>query len=145
MTPCSRLRYATFIAMAPAECEPEPDCDPNGVLATCLTLHSVSTCAVTEWDEDRDAAELLRMEAYLQCKLDNWTDCPKIPDAFDSAVKVLVRIALAEWRTCPRHPWAKLHDPQLESLVLECRRVGDHAAERALSAYKTHRYRLAVK
>lgn len=110
MTPCSRLRYATFIAMAPAECEPEPDCDPNGVLATCLTLHSVSTRAVTEWDEDRDTAELLRMEAYLQRKLDNWTDYPPkgpAPGAFDHAVKELVRIALVEWRARPRHPRAK--------------------------------------
>jgi hypothetical protein len=109
--------------MPPAECAPVPNGDLNGVLATCLTLHSVSMSAI-----DRDAAELLHMEAYLQRKLDNWTDYPPIdpaPSAFDNTVRALVRIALTEWRACPRHPWAKLCDTQLESLAFELCRVGD--------------------
>jgi hypothetical protein len=132
--------------MALAECEPEPKpgYDPNDVLAICLALHSVSMSDVTE-REDRNIAELLRMETYLQRRLDNWAACSRLLDAFNSTVKTLVRIALAEWRACPRHPWAKLCDPQLESLAFEYRRLGDRVTERALSAFRAHRHRLAIK
>lgn len=78
----------------------EPDCDPHGVLATCLTLHGVAMGSHDSFLE----SELIRMETYLQRKLDGWQEYPTIgavPGAFDNIVKALIVVVLAEWRACP--------------------------------------------
>jgi hypothetical protein len=77
---------------------PEP-----GVLSACQDLHMVAMGSM----DGMPADEMIRLETYLQRKLDGWKDYPAIgaaPGVYDDCVKLLIRTALTEWRACPWNP-----------------------------------------
>lgn len=84
--------------------ETSPDWNPGpGVLSACQDLHMV---AMGSFD-GMPADEMVRLEIYLQRKLDGWKDYPSIgaaPGVYDGVVKLLIMTALAEWRACPWNP-----------------------------------------
>lgn len=113
----------------------DPDCNLHGVLTTCLALHNALKKELADLPDD----ELIRMETYLQCELDEWTDLPIGPASslFGSTVKLLVLTALREWRSCSRHPWSKLSNDRLNDLAHELNKSGDHLTVRTLGLYRS--------
>lgn len=73
------------------------------VLAACQDLHAIAMASM----DALPAAEMLRLETYLQRKLDGWKEYPAIggcPGVYDATVKTLIMVALAEWRACSWNP-----------------------------------------
>lgn len=74
-----------------------------GILATCETLHMLATGSLDGVSQD----EMLRLETYLQRRLDGWnhrTGYNPLHNLYDTTVRQLATIATAEWRACPWHP-----------------------------------------
>lgn len=71
------------------------------VLGACEDLHMMANGSIEMLDE-----EALRIEAWLQRKLDNWHDGHHISNRaiYDHTVKLLAIAALTEWRLSSMHP-----------------------------------------
>lgn len=81
--------------------KPEPR-----VLETCEALHMMANGSMDIADEQ----DALRLEAWLQRKVSNWSDAKRgdYCAMYDGAVKLLAIAALAEWRLSSFHPnWPK--------------------------------------
>ncbi len=93
--------------MAPSSREAasgDADREP-GILGACQDLHMLATVSADGMPD----SDSLRLEVYLQRRLDGWAKHAPITalhGIYDETIRMLVTVTLAEWRACPWHPRA---------------------------------------